>query len=120
VVVAWTFWQQVFADKYGEMYPPAKVKIFKVVPPTKEYWDWLEKESPDIYKAMRKYLLEKKTFPKQLIVNPSMDELPIEMVQLVDIREIIWHNIQPVYSALKRINIAIGCEKQKLLLSDLY
>ena len=120
VFVAWTFWQRVFADKYGEMFPPAKVKIFKVVQPTQEYWDWLEKASPDVFRAMRKYVLDKKSFPNQLIINPAMDELPIEMVQLVDIREIIWHNIQPVYSTLKRINIAIGCEKQKLLLSDIY
>ncbi len=117
---AWDFWQKVFAADYGDLHPPTKVKVFEITQPTAEYFEWLEKESPKLYKRFRKYIEEKKQLPNQLIINPTEVLLPKEMVQLVNIRAVIWHNIQPTYDTLNRVNISVGCEKHKLLLSDVY
>lgn len=120
VFKAWVFWQKVFAQEYGDLHPPTKVKIFELVQPTQDYFDWLEKESPDIYKKMRKYIIENKKLPNNLIINPADNSIPKEMVPLVNVRAVIWHNIKPSYNTLSRLNIGVGCEKQKLLLSDIY
>lgn len=120
VIKAWEFWQQVFAEKYGDIHPPTKVKTFEVIHPSKDYYQWLEKESPDIFKKLQKYLVTKQKLPNHLIVNPVGNVIPKEMIPLVNVRAVIWHNIKPSYNTLNRLNIGVGCEKQKLLLSDVY
>lgn len=120
VVKAHQFWQEVFAEKYGDIHPPTKVKTFEVVQPTEEYWKWLEKTSPDIFNKMQRYISKTKKFLNHLIVNTVGDQIPEELIPLINVRAVIWHNIKPSYNTLKRLNISVGCEKQKLLLSDIY
>lgn len=120
VVKAHQFWQEVLADKYGDIHPPTKVKTFEVVQPTEEYWKWLAKTSPQIFDKMQRYVNRNKKFLNHLIVNTVGAQLPDELIPLINVRAVIWHNIKPSYNTLKRLNISVGCEKQKLLLSDIY
>ncbi len=120
VVKAHQFWQECFAEKYGDIHPPTKVKTFEVVQPTEQYWNWLSKTSPDIYAKMTKYFSRTKKFLNHLIINTVGDYIPEELIPLINVRAVIWHNIKPSYNTLKRLNISVGCEKQKLLLSDIY
>lgn len=120
VVIGHQFWQEIFAEKYGDIHAPTKVKTFEVIHPKEDYWKWLEKVSPDICEKMQRYVSRTKKFPNHLIVNPIGDTMPMEMIPLVNIRAVIWHNIKPSYNTLKRLNISVGCEDKKLLLSDIY
>lgn len=120
VVKAHQFWQEVLADKYGDIHPPTKVKTFEVIQPTEEYWKWLAKTSPQIFDKMQRYVNRNKKFLNHLIVNTVGAQLPDELIPLINVRAVIWHNIKPSYNTLKRLNISVGCEKQKLLLSDIY
>lgn len=120
VVKAHQFWQEVLAEKYGDIHAPTKVKTFEVVQPTEEYWKWLAKTSPDIHDKMQKYVKRTKKFLNHIIVNTVGDHIPDELIPLINVRAVIWHNIKPSYNTLKRLNISVGCEKQKLLLSDIY
>ena len=120
VVKAHQFWQEVLAEKYGDIHAPTKVKTFEVVQPKEAYWKWLEKTSPNIFNKMKRYVGKIQKFPNHLIINTVGDHIPDELIPLINIRAVIWHNIKPSYNTLKRLNISVGCEKQKLLLSDIY
>lgn len=120
VVRAWRFWEEVMSREYGNITPPVKVQIFSIVDPTDEYMEWLKSKYGKTYKKMVKYLEANKTLPNNLIINPIIDKVPPEMIPLVNKRDIIFHNVQPVYSVLERMNISVGNSKEKLLFSDVY
>jgi hypothetical protein len=82
--------------------------------------EWLKSKYGKTYKKMVKYLEANKTLPNNLIINPIIDKVPPEMIPLVNKRDIIFHNVQPVYSVLERMNISVGNSKEKLLFSDVY
>ena len=120
VVKAHQFWQEVFAEKYDDIHPPTKVRIFEVKQPDREYWAWLQKTSPSIYKKMSAYVQKMKKLPNHMIVNPVVEHIPDELIPLINVRAVVWHNITPSYNTLKRLNISVGCDKMKLLFSDIY
>lgn len=120
VFVGWEFWEKVMTAKYDHIHPPTKVYVFKMVRPVQQYYDWLKKQSPKIYRSLMEYLDEMKKLPNQLVVDPVVGHIPEELIPLIDKREVVYANMSPVYSTLKQIGISVGCEKLKLLFSDVY
>lgn len=120
VVVGWDFWEKVMTAKYDHIHPPTKVHVFKISTPPSSYYDWLKKTSPAIHKRVLAYLSSHKTFPNQLVVDPVVGHIPEELIPLINKREVVYTNLSPVYSTLEQIGITVGCEKQKLLFSDIY
>lgn len=120
VFFAWLFWEHVFSKKYGSVRPPLKTVFFPVNAPTKDYYSWLEKKNKTVFKRIQEFVEEKKKFPNNIMINPQCEFVPEELRPLIDVRSVIWHNVQAIYTSLKKLNIAVGGEKHKLLLSDIY
>lgn len=119
ILTAFGFWQQVCSVDHGDVMPPAKVAYFSTLKPTKKTLDELAVRFPEFYARLAAYLKEK-SFPNNILINPLCNRIPEELVPFVDVRSIIWHNIQPVYLTLAKLNISVGGEESKLLFSDIY
>ena len=117
---AYMFWQECFAAKYGDIQPPLKTVFIPVLSPTMAYYEMLAKKNPKLYKNIQKFVEQHKKFPNNMIINPLLDKIPEEIIPLIDVRSIIYHNIRPTYTTLERLNIGVGLSKMKMLLSDVY
>ena len=111
-------WKQVFEDKYGEIRPPCKVTEFPIIQPSPLYFANLRKMDPDIYERFKAWHDGLQSLPAKLITNPALEHIPEELVPLINIREVVYTNMKPVYLALSRINISPGPEDQKMLFMD--
>lgn len=121
IIRAHRFWQQIFSKKYGEVTPPLKVSVFPTVQPTSDYLDWLKKESPDIYRGLVKYLEHNAgEIPNNLLINPGCETVPNELRPLINIRSLVYAAMKPTYMTLSCLKIAVGNDKLKMLLSDIY
>ena len=120
VVVGWDFWEKVMTAKYDHIHPPTKVHIFKTSKPNTEYYEWLKTKSSAVCKRMLTYLEQHNSLPNQLVVDPIVGHIPEEIIPLINIREVIYTNLSPVYTTLEQIGISVGGEKNKLLFSDVY
>jgi uncharacterized protein YuzE len=112
-------WQEIFAQKYGDILIPTKAPAVQVHVPNKEYLNWLSKTSPDIYQRMMAFLAKNKP-PSTFVINPVGGKVPPEIIPLVKFTDIIYHNVKPCHLLLKQIGVACGFEDSKLLFSDVY
>lgn len=113
-------WRDIFEEKYGEIRVPTKVNIVPIISPTISYWEWLENKDPDIYKKMVEFKNKYKKLPSAFAINPLNNKIPEELIPIIDIRGIIYHNVRATYRTLDRLKIGIGNENKKMLLSDMY
>ena len=122
VYFAWLFWQSVYAQKYGDVQPPAKVVYISLYSPTQGYYEWLEGKNKTIYKKTLEFVEEKGKFPSNLLINPASNKIPEEIIPLVDHRKIIYHNCAPLYQVMEKLNIGVAhiSKEMKTLLMDLY
>lgn len=122
VYFAWLFWQSVYAQKYGDVQPPAKVVYISLYPPTQGYYEWLENKNKTIYKKTLLFVEEKGKFPTNLLINPASNKIPEEIIPLIDHRKIIYHNCAPLYQVMEKLNIGVAhiSKETKTLLMDLY
>ena len=122
VYFAWLFWQSVYAQKYGDVQPPAKVVYISLYSPTQGYYEWLEGKNKTIYKKTLEFVGEKGKFPSNLLINPASNKIPEEIIPLVDHRKIIYHNCAPLYQVMEKLNIGVAhiSKEVKTLLMDLY
>ena len=111
-------WKQVFEKKYGEIRPPCKVTEFPIIAPTPLYFANLRKIDPEIYERFKGWYDSLSSIPAKLITNPTLEHIPEELVPLINIREVVYTNMKPVYLALSRINISPGPDDQKMLFMD--
>ena len=121
IVRAHRFWQSVMAKQYGDVTPPLKVVSIPVLQPTSDYMNWLKGENPSIYKLMVKYLEQNSgALPNNLLINPGCETVPKELRPLINIRSIVYTAMKPTYMTLSCLKIAVGNDKLKMLLSDIY
>lgn len=120
---AWAYvdaWNSIFGAKYDPIQPPDKVPIIKIIPPSLRYIESLKSIDMTIYQKFKDYISAKGRFPTAIVLSTSVRQIPEELLPLVDIRHIVFTNIKPIYLTLERMNIAVGYEKKKVLLSDVY
>ena len=113
-------WSEIFADKYGEIVVPSKTPCINVMKPTKEYFDWLKTKSPKIAEKFSNFIVKYGRSPTSFLVNPVGNKVPEELIPLIKIHEIIYHNVRPCHLILKQIGISCGYDKDRLLFSDVY
>ena len=113
-------WQEIFADKYGEISVPTKAPAVLINKPDARYFEWLSKESPIIYKKFKAFIEKNPRIPPKFVINPVSGTIPRELIPLVKITDIIHHNVRPAHLFLKQIGISCGFGDEKLLFSDVY
>ena len=117
-------WQEVFSKKYGDIFVPSKCYL---IPFTKnkykspEYLNWLMEKYPDIYKKWDIYIKKNPTKKiNRLPIPIACQQIPEELIPLVDMRSIVFKNVQPAMLLLKTAGIDLGNPKKLMLLSDYY
>lgn len=124
VFVNYELWQAVFSDKYGDINIPTKVPIIPIKAKSltdRSYLDWLEQDSPDIYKKMIKFMNKLGTKDiTRIPLSINLSVVPREIVPITQIRPIVYKNMAPVQLALKSLGIDLGNAKKMPLLSDYY
>ena len=117
-------WQEVFSKKYGDIFVPSKCYL---IPFTKnkykspEYLNWLMEKYPDIYKKWDTYIKKNPTKKiNRLPIPIACQQIPEELIPLVDMRSIVFKNVQPAMLLLKTAGIDLGNPKKLMLLSDYY
>lgn len=117
-------WQEVFSKKYGDIFVPSKCYL---IPFTKnkykspEYLNWLMEKYPDIYKKWDTYIKKNPTKKiNRLPIPIACQQIPEELIPLVDMRSIVFKNVQPAMLLLKTAGIDLGNPKKLTLLSDYY
>ena len=117
-------WQEVFSKKYGDIFVPSKCYL---IPFTKnkykspEYLNWLMEKHPDIYKKWDTYIKKNPTKKiNRLPIPIACQQIPEELIPLVDMRSIVFKNVQPAMLLLKTAGVDLGNPKKLMLLSDYY
>ena len=113
-------WDEIFAEKYGEVSPPFKSYKVQLLKPTQIYLENLAKENNKIYKKFINFHSNYGKYPSYIILPPSLTFIPKELISLISVRDIVYHNVRILHMTLERFNIYIGYNKKKLLLSDIY
>lgn len=117
-------WQNVFAEKYGDIYVPTKCVLIPFVKGKYKhpsYLQWLEMKSPAIYEKYIKMLEKNGKKPlTRLPIPVSCPSIPEEIIPLIDMRSIIYKNMSPAQLLLKSITVDLGNSKRQPLFSDYY
>lgn len=113
-------WQCIFADKYGDISVPTKAPAVQINKPDANYFEWLAKINKPIYQKFRKFLEDNKRMPPIIVINPVSGVIPRELIPLVKITDIVYHNVKPIHLFLRQIGISCGYDDKKLLFSDVY
>ena len=113
-------WDEIFAEKYGEVSPPFKSYKVQLVPPTNIYLDELYKTNKKIHRKFLNFKDKYGKYPSYIVLPPSLQFIPTELIPLISVKDIVYHNVRMLHMTLERFNIYIGYSKKKLLLSDIY
>lgn len=118
-------WCDVFEQKYGNIQIPTKCRIVPIDPTgitSPSYLEWLEIKSPEIHKKMIAFL-DKANGKKisRIPLNPVLDQIPEEIIPLVNIKSIVHKNCSPMYLAFESLGVSSGIPSRKqVLFTDIY
>ena len=120
ILQGFRFWEDLLAKKYGSISRPAKVISFTTIYPTKEYLDALAVKYPKFHRALTEWMALHSKWPSKLIINPTLDRVPPEIVGLIDVKHLININCKAIYDIMNRLNINCGDPSMNILFSELY
>lgn len=120
-------WEEVFAEKYGDLAPPPyrSIKVPVKLNKPAHIKRWLnDMEDQALAERMRKALaLRNKTSFTNILVPEQIAQgsgLPKEIVDVVDVRKIFSDTLGGFYMALGAFGISLADEKQGRFLIDVY
>lgn len=116
------FWNNVFGDKYGKIPTPVKCPNLFLKPYTPDIFKDVGIIDKDIEERLKNYL---KRFGKRnlnsIVMNPLLQQIPEELIIMIDMRKHIYTNLKPLYLTLESFGMPFSHNhKYKLLLSDYY
>ena len=120
---AWYYyyaWQCIFAEKYGDISVPSKVPLVPIARPTKEYFEWLDKQSPAVSRNFKKFIETNARIPSSIAINPTGGKIPPELIPLVKIKDIAHVNAGPCHLIAEQLGIAVGFDKEHVLFCEVY
>lgn len=120
ILQGYRFWQDLLSGQYGDIQRPAKVIAFPCILPSKQYLTEMQKINPEFCKKLMHWIDNHKKYPSKLVINPSLDHVPIEIRGLIDVKHLISLNIKPAYTILNQLNINSGSSTADILFSELY
>lgn len=118
-------WQDVFAEKYGDFIVPSKGYVIKVASGGQKirdprYLEYLKNKDPRIHKKLVTFL-ENNTRQITMVIMPgTVDKIPDILRPIVDVRNVIYENIKPMYLLVSSLNVGITHKDHMTLLSDIY
>ena len=118
----YTFWEKVFAKKYGTITIPTKCYIVPLGNIRDDgYRLFLHQKYPEILDLMTEFLNTHTKPITRIPINPVLDTVPEELRPLVAVRDIVYASTRPLYLILKSMGIQIGSGKKDTnLFSDVY
>jgi len=120
---AWVYaelWNKCYGD-VAEIFPPDKLPIVKLLTPSVEFMDNLERTNKRVYTGfmqMRELLGGK--YPKSILIPHEVDIIPKELWPIIDVRDSTYKNMKPIYLVFERFMMSAGFAKKQLLLRDMY
>lgn len=120
------FWNTVFGPDYDIINLPSKVSLMHIIQPSPVYLANLSKSNPVVYKRMVEFQTKYGgTFPGGIGIGTANGKIPKELMPLMDLRAIVYHNCRPLYLTLDELCIYVGTEangnkNKRVLMSDLY
>lgn len=113
-------WEEIFAAKYGSIMLPNKAPVVPIFKPTPQYIEWLGNRNKPVCQKLMAFIEKYGKVMSYVAINPITGKVPEELVPIIDVRSIIYHNIKPAYLILQQIGIGIPFSKDELLLSEMY
>lgn len=116
----YTFWEEVFAEKYGSIAVPTKCYILPLTNVRQmTYRQRLADRHKDIYDKLMAFL---EAHPGKEItripINPLTNEIPDELRPIINYRAVIYANARPMYIILQSLGYNFGNGKQVYLACD--
>lgn len=113
-------WDEIFSAKYGEYMVPTKTAVCKINTPDASYLEWLRTTDEAIYSKFVAFYDKYERWPASIALNPSTNIIPKELIPLIDVREIVYLNMNPMYMTLDSLNIGVGYSKSRLMFHEVY
>ena len=114
-------WNIIFSASSDNIIMPTKVPLVKVIDITDSYVESFQDNKPDIYKGFLKYKEKYKKYFTSLALHPMAEKIPEEIIPIINMRSIIYHNVAPAYTILRSIGVNMGYkEKGEVLYSDMF
>lgn len=114
-------WQEIFAEKYGDIILPSKVITIPIADnPTHDYFEYLKKTSPQIGKKYQDFIAKYGKAPSKMSISPTVSKIPKELIPLVKVRSIVYDNVKPCRLILQNLGIDCGFEKDELSFTEVY
>lgn len=114
-------WNMLFGDTADTIILPTKCPLVNVLSPPASYLQSLSEENEKLYLNFLEYEKKYKKYFTTLAMHPMAERIPKEIIPLIDIRKIVYHNVAPAYVIMKSIGLNIGYKAKTLLLySDIY
>lgn len=116
-------WQSVFKDKYGEMHLPQKYRKIPLDPQLVKSQAFMDKFKSIDNETYDKFVAFLKEWPKKKITQlyiPLNLDLPLEIIDAINMRSILHKNTYPIYLILCSLGIGVWFKNSFSLLSDMY
>jgi len=114
-------WNILFGETSSDILLPTKCALVKVIEPTDTYLTSVRETNEPLYNNFLKFEEKYGKYFTTLALHPLADKIPAEIVPIIDMRSIIYHNVAPAYIILKSIGLGVGYKKKTALLySDMY
>ena len=120
-------WETVFSDKYGSIMLPAKTYVIPLAGfNSSQYINYLSAVEPDIAYRLKEIL---RVYNNKAInflpICPMLTETPEILRRVIDIRNIVYNQVNPIYIVMKSLGINVGGNPSKMskspeLFSDVY
>lgn len=115
------FWNEVFGEKYGQVFTPVKCPCVFLRPFNIEMGRYLQEVDKEIFNKLKRFISKYNRVIPAIIINPLLKSVPEEVLIMMDMRKHIYTNMKPLYLTLESFGMPLmHNHKNMLLLSDYY
>lgn len=120
----WDCWEKVFSDEYGHVqlskFAKAPIVNIDTTKIDKKYTQFLIENHPKIYASFKLYKDMGNKVPTAIIINPDSRVVPKSLLPIIDMNNIIYHNLSPIYNTLHQLKIHTPFKKKRYLFREIY
>ena len=113
-------WNDVFGVEKGTIQPPDKLPLVKFIKkPNELTLATMQSKYPEEYKRLMEFK-DMYKMPGSMFIEANQERVPEALIDLIDVRSIVYTNVSAIYLTLASLNICVGYSKDNILLSDIY